>query len=66
MSSLHNRGGKREGAGRPKREDQARRRIQIMLSPENLARLDLESAKRGLSKSELINRSLNRGIKGTK
>lgn len=58
MSTLHNRGGARPGAGRPSKGANARKRVAVMLTPDNQARLEAEAARQGVSRSELVNRLL--------
>jgi metal-responsive CopG/Arc/MetJ family transcriptional regulator len=57
------RGGKREGAGRPKgNPDEAYQRISITLSPAVLARIDDFAAKNKLSRSAAIEKLALAGL----
>jgi metal-responsive CopG/Arc/MetJ family transcriptional regulator len=58
------RGGKREGAGRPKgNPDELYRRVSLTLSPDMLERVDDYAAASGLTRSAAVEKLLSLGLK---
>jgi metal-responsive CopG/Arc/MetJ family transcriptional regulator len=58
------RGGKREGAGRPKgNPDELYRRVTLTLSPKVLERVDEYAAASGLTRSAAVEKLMTLGLK---